>query len=95
MPYLLACSYKLLFVQAVDKSVVKKKQTCLKVPSPLVENAFVMGDVNAIMNEENRILLLLFIPLLIFSTCSYCFICCKSYVLLIACGKLEYREKQV
>jgi hypothetical protein len=66
MPYLLACSYKLLFVQAVDKSVIKKKRTQVHVPIPVMEKAFLMGDVNAIMKEEKRILLLLFIPLLLF-----------------------------
>lgn len=67
MPYLLACSYKLLFAQAVDKSVIKKKQTYVNVPIPIMGKAFLMGDVNAIMKEENGILLLLFIPLLLLS----------------------------
>lgn len=102
MPYLLTCSYKLLFVQAVDKSVIKKKQTYVKVPIPIMGKAFLMGDVNAIMKEENGILLLLFIPLLLFSDSYFqliayitAFVTQALHIplLLSACGKLENSRK--
>lgn len=54
MPYLLTCSYNLLFVKAVDKSVIKKKQTRIQVPIPIMEKALLLGDVNAIMKEEKK-----------------------------------------
>jgi len=58
----------------------------------MMENTFLMADDNAIMNEENAILL-------VFTPCSYFQLVadaaafCHYTLLLVACGKLEILRK--
>ena len=59
----------------------------------MMENTLVMADDNAIMNEENAILLLLFTPFSYFQLVADAAAFCHYTLLLVACGKLEILRK--